>query len=73
MKLCFLPWLTDPDPPDRMTDEQIEAMAERCFQYMKEWRPAPLGGQFDEGSSGVVHGRHDGVGCRRRSYPSNLR
>jgi hypothetical protein len=36
MKLCFTPCLTDPDPPDRMTDEQIEAMAERCFQYMKE-------------------------------------
>jgi hypothetical protein len=36
MKLCFTPWLTDPDPPIRMTDEQIEAMAERCFQYMKE-------------------------------------
>jgi hypothetical protein len=36
VKLVFTPWQVDPDPPDRMTDEQIEAMAERCFQYMKE-------------------------------------
>jgi hypothetical protein len=27
MKLGFAPWIDDPDPPDRMTEEEIRRLA----------------------------------------------
>jgi hypothetical protein len=36
--LNYAPWIDDPDPPDYMTDEQIDRMADAIAAYMK-WPP----------------------------------
>jgi hypothetical protein len=65
----FVPWSDDPDPPDYMTDEEIEAMASRAARYFrietKAWNEAdhprvpagsPDGGQFGSGGGGAEGG-----------------
>jgi hypothetical protein len=35
MKLEFAPWIEDPDPPDRLSAEQIERLAEGALRLLR--------------------------------------